>query len=1207
MMNHRKLFACCCCAAFLLNPARGAWENITRENLPQAAKVGKPDFQLAFAPDFVACDIPRRFMVELEFPQGFVPTQVTGDDAVRLVGTRDLEQKLNGKPARKLRRFYFESRRPADPARIEIQSANGKLVVPVVVWGYEELRQSRKINGMTFPRRYPLGETLPYVKTRQVFPPDPALRATDPIRFGGFVAKRIHFNEPVMARDYTMQEVWDFGPDTSFTVRKPFPGPADPRHGDRIYRASGDPFYPYKMIPPLPGKPGKYFLISPVDGKTVPDNDWGSNDFSGTTVDDGLNGAEFNNQRHYYVGVIAVMRGLLLYDLVAQTAALYAKTGDAHYADLALAGLCRIAVEHNMLATLAQNRRSHVCIDRNRKLVEAVPFEFLGNTGFFIDGIWTTAEVNRMALAYDQLFPAISDRAPVIDFLKKKNFPVRNATELKRFIEENVFLTYLQGQLDGICKSNYPQAPRAFGTIARVLDYPDTRFVDKLYRDGLGEKMFLGLFWRDAVKDESPGGYNGRGLSIFHELFSVADALVAAHPELYNRERYPNLTRNRRFLTGALAQIKHNTTPYTQIVIGDGPALNTFKSAKRYSRRYTGDETPEFFETVYRDFPTPELAWALLHTEGYRPRANPSRAELTAMAAKLPADWRARADVITGPGISLLRGGSGDAERTLYSHYGWFFHGHDSTMGLYLDALNSRLVTGWGYPAKLDAWYYNWMGNNTGRHFPAMKSQGTIPRRWSAAEGDLFGSNDYTVTAGSVQAMKNRGSFVATDLKAPLNSSVFTPSTEHGQNRLQLMVNVTPDKFYLADFYTMRGGREHWRSFGTLDGPVTVRNLPLQKQPAGTLAGPDVPYNDARWIKDNGGEGSVLGFTRIRNVERAPIRDNTPFEAVWQLNNSDNAYLRLLSLAPGDGEAALGDAADHHQIYPMVRRMLFWRHQPQPGRDSRVFNLIETGRGKMLIENAERLPLQGDSSSGAVAARIRLATGETDYLLLADRPGSYRVELPEGMLTLDGSAGVVRIRDGKTTLHLLHGTRLTYGEATLAQPAAAINGKITAVDHSDWSMDITPAVSDPSSLNGRFVNIDRHGVRFTLQILRAENRNGATRLFLDCPSLADHFTVTGHASGVLRVEAREKRGSITDMQYRLAGMELTGRSGRRYICDLRLPAGNALRLRSADAEALAPAVLQQEFPAGSKVDLYEYTPGMSVEIPLALTNEKGGR
>lgn len=1192
----KLLLAIVCLAALALH---ADWPVITKENAPKVQLSGQPGFSVAFAPDFTACDIPRRLMIELEFAKDFVQTEVKTPPQLRLLGSRDLTRALDKEPVRKRRRYYFETLAPADPATVEISSKGGKAAIPVVIFDYAGLRENRTVNGMAFPRRYPLGGSLPYVKTRQVHP-DPAPGSVkEPVILDGFIRKRIHYNDRFTLRDFTPEEIWRIGPDTAFTVRKPFPGPADPVHGDKIYQASGDPFYPYKMTPPLPGKPDVWKLASPVDGSLIPDNNWGNvNDLSGKVFDDGINGAEFDGQRHYYIGVMAVMRGLILYDLTCQAAALYAATKDVVYAELALAGFTRIGVEHNMLSSLPQYRRSHVNIEKNRKLIEAVPFDFLGNTGFFIDGIWTTADANRLALAYDRVFPAITADRKVFDLLNDKKLPVKTPDELKRFIEENVFLTYLQGQEDGICRSNYPQAPRTFAAIARVLDYPDTRFVDKLRSDGLGENMFLGLFWRDGIKTESPGGYNNQGLSIFYNFFRITEELTAAHPELFPPEKFPRFTANTRFQAGALSQIKHATTPYTQIVLGDGPALNTFQSAKRYSRRYTGDETPEFFEAVYRDFPRPEIAWALVNTEGYKPGPGLSRAELEKAAATLPADWRVRADDLSGPGINLLRGGVGDDSRTFYSHYGHVFHGHDSVMGIYLDALNSRLVTGWGYPAKLDPWYYNWMGNNTGRHFPAMQSSGTFPRRWRAAEGDLYGESELCVKSGNVQAARDRGVFVADKTTPPIpGESRFSKSNAAEQSRTRLMVNVSPKEFYAADFYWIRGGNEHVRSFGTLDGTVEVKNLELVKQPSGTLAGPAVPYNNADFVAKNGGEGSVLGFVRIRNVERAKTSD-APFEATWHINGSDGAFLRLVCLAPGDGEIALGDAKDHHNIYPMTRRMLFWRHTPTGGKPSRVLNLLETGRGTPLIESARRLDL--GSAGDAVAAEVKLKGGRIDYLVIADRPGHYRTKLEDGTeLVLDGRLGLAtRLPDGRSELHLLDGTRLALGKDAVTLPAASYSGVIAAVDPAASSIDVVPPFAEPANLAGRNLSIERNGPRFSLEVLRAENTGKATRLFVNCPPLADAFLVKGHGEGILKVNEAESRAWVSDLQYPRSGMVLSGVSGKRYILDLRMLKEREFRLLADDRNDLKREVLQKEFPLDSEVKVYEYAPGFKLNIPL---------
>ncbi len=58
--------------------------------------------------------------------------------------------------------------------------------------------------------------------------------------------------------------------------------------------------------------------------------------------------------------------------------------------------------------------------------------------------------------------------------------------------------------------------------------------------------------------------------------------------------------------------------------------------------------------------------------------------------------------------------------------------------------------------------------------------------------------------------------------------------------------------FYGVDFYRISGGTEHWSAFHCQEGDFTANGISLAKQEGGTLAGPDVPYGDAKWLKDNG-------------------------------------------------------------------------------------------------------------------------------------------------------------------------------------------------------------------------------------------------------------------------------------------------------------------------------------------------------------------
>src|SRR6266542_3434751 len=96
------------------------------------------------------------------------------------------------------------------------------------------------------------------------------------------------------------------------------------------------------------------------------------------------------------------------------------------------------------------------------------------------------------------------------------------------------------------------------------------------------------------------------------------------------------------------------------------------------------------------------------------------------------------------------------------------------------------------------------------------------------------------------------------------------------QRRLIALVDVGPHQFYAVDFYRIAGGTEHWWSFHAQEGDFATTGLSLTRQQGGTLAGPDVPYGDPKWLKENGctlssygWSGPMFGFAHLSNVERA--------------------------------------------------------------------------------------------------------------------------------------------------------------------------------------------------------------------------------------------------------------------------------------------------------------------------------------------------
>src|ERR1051326_6448424 len=92
-------------------------------------------------------------------------------------------------------------------------------------------------------------------------------------------------------------------------------------------------------------------------------------------------------------------------------------------------------------------------------------------------------------------------------------------------------------------------------------------------------------------------------------------------------------------------------------------------------------------------------------------------------------------------------------------------------------------------------------------------------------------------------------------------------------------------------------------------GDFTTRGLSLTRQDGGTLAGADVPYGDAEWLKAHGctlssygWAGPMFGFAHLYIVERA--RPEGVWSADWALKNAAVLHLRLTVVPTSVGSSA---------------------------------------------------------------------------------------------------------------------------------------------------------------------------------------------------------------------------------------------------------------------------------------------------------------
>lgn len=1236
-MNFTKPFLCLL-VLLLGNPLYAA-EVIDKGNVHKPYIKGKPAFKLVFAPDFVGCDVPRRFLVEIEFVRDFVKTKLEFEsEFVKLLGERDITSGVTETAAvlpvgqkRKLRRYYFQTVKRSKMTEVRLSDNTGTVVAPIVIWDYNDLRQFRTVSDTELPRRYPVGGSLPYVKPRQVLPKRPKGYKTEPVKMLRFVSGRAEFFDSFNMRDFTFEGFWCITPDCSLVMRKNT-GDIDPVHGDKVYEVAGDGFYPYKMTMAMPGEVNSYYLISPIDDRKIPDNDWAAGDYNGKYMDDGVNGIELEDgKQHYYISQYVVMRGLQAYDMVKQASELYESTGDKHYARLTLIGLCRIGLEHNYLSTLLNHRRTHINKYKDHTLVEvAAKPAMMGNCGFMFDGIWTTQSMKDVIQAYDKVFSGITYDKELFSFLQSKNLPIHNTDQLKRFIEENVFLTYIQTMLDGSQQYNFPGTQLTFLEMIQILDYPTDEFMDVVCEgdgnylvNGLITPLFTAGYYRDGIKAESLGGYNRGGISSLYSIYDSISTLLDNSTQEFPSDKYARPADNKKFLTALESQIQHATTPYTVISLGDGGHMvgyrryydNGIEKKESNSQNFFGDENADIFNEIYKKFPSPKLAWAMINSSNWKlPVKYPyTLDQIKAEAIKLPANWRQKATTLSGPGVSILRSGHGENERTVYTHYGHTYgHAQDGTMGLFIDAFKGRLVTNWGYPIGWDKWYCCWMPQNTGRHFPVSKAKDRYFIRTV-----LEGINELTIDSGNFHITDNRADLVydkglfAETLKLKTTDKRYEVLDDGWQRRINFLVDVSDDEFYVIDFYRMIGGKDHWRTFHTLDGNVETKGLTLKKQAKGTVAGENVAYNDLDWVNKHANQHdsysnlmSSLGFVRLTNVERAST-DNKPFEVTWNVAESNGLKLRLTSLNPGDVEIVLADAKEPSNANPMVRRMLLWHHNGDDGLQSQVLNIFEGYRKVPVVVSAKRLKVEGSDERdfAPIGLEVNLAN-RTDYIIISASKGNKQMKLPNGqMMKLDGRIGCVSLDKNGTTLsmNLISGENLYLDSQKLSMPKDCYEANIVSADYEDWSFTLSPSLNNPEQLVGKTLHVNRGGIKIPLEIRSAkENDRGQTCVTVNCDPLLYTFKCRKIEDGRLVYKDYKKwakwdygRDETQLSRYRYYhGTSLFSKSGKKYTLDT-LGKGQVKLMPSPEIDS---GSLKIEFKLGEMINVYDYAQGDKVEV-----------
>ncbi|MBI3946137.1 MAG: hypothetical protein HY321_09480 [Armatimonadetes bacterium] len=1116
-----------------------------------ASAVGAaPTGPVVYAPDVVGVD--RLFMVALKVAPDAPDVGVSVPESVVLLDRTRLPTQAD------VRRFYFRAVKPAKRAEIRFALPGGEVTVPVEIWSFEDLRRFRDLKGTPLPRRWPLGKPIPELKERQVFPTGAEAKAPTGEEKGGWL-------------DVPDDAIWEMQPDSAIPrwhwVNLQYGCPV---HGTEIYKHRA--YYPWGKDTALPYR---WKIRCPVGGEEYPGNDFAAGDFTnGAFPDDGIGGGYVRDGRHYgFIAELAQAYAHQMLRVPEECAARYVASGDARYVHKALVAFCRLAVEYAYLATMTQHRHRNGVSQVERfgqgRFDEGPILRGSGLTVYAIDQ--PTYQMD-LARAYDRIFPAIEKDAEIVPYLRKKGFDVKTHADVRRFIEENLMAVWVQAAMDGATFSNPPYPQLGLLKMAEVLNYAQgSDFMDWLY-DGAGNmRIFVpNTYFRDGAPYESTGGYNGAHVAYLAPIVDAIEHLRRMRPEVYPGSKYPPLGESRRY---------HNVFDFAMDTVtidrgfpnvGDTGTWPAYKKLPRITWQ-NGDAAA--FEHAYRLLRDPKFAWALAHAPGWKPSPDfPfTREEIEEKAKEWPDDWNDRSSLHDGYGIAILRSGAGDDKRALWMNYGHNRnHSQDDTLDIGLQAYQGVLLSHMGYPRNWGWWEKSWSSHYVARQFPYQTM---------VAQCQLFAD------AGPVQVAEARG----TSLDEP---------EQQWQRRLLALVDVGPDAFYCVDLHRVFGGDEQWWAFHGQEGDFTTHGIPLTSQKGGTLAGPDVPYGDEKWLEASGcthdgtygWQGVLFPFAHLYNVERA--RPDGPWWADWALKNGDGLHLRLTMPAAEGVEVNLCDGTSPAGGHPYEMKWILLHNKGQAPAKTQVVSLLEPYMNTPLIREARALRLSGDDEGFApVGCEVHL-DGRTDTILASADPGAHRTA--EGGLEFAGRFVFHSEKEGvPVAMSLVGGTLLRKGEHGVRLESPEYRAKITRIDRATETLTVSPAPPVPAALVGAYAYITSPGRRVGRKVLGVEPVPGGARLRLDLDSRIG----TGRVTGVDNFAVKTDTPFILQgYRYYLGARLVNADRTAEYRITEAATQKAALIDQEAHPEATA-ARLAKEFPGDTWFEVYDYGVGDEVVYP----------
>ncbi len=697
-------------------------------------------------------------------------------------------------------------------------------------------------------------------------------------------------------------------------------------------------------------------------------------------------------------------------------------------------GIRTLAAAHLMTGDPACARKAAILMDRVADLYP--PFDF-GEQGFVYErkadrgyvSTWHDAceETREIVMAYDMIFEAIQDDPELVAFLSKKaeQYALENPKASFADIQRNIETRILRDAIASRSKitTNYPRTEIALAIIHAVLGMPEHEqafweIVDPMLQqatavDGVtGEKGLAGY-----------SCFTISALGCFIGEFSKSDPAFL-HTLL---ERHPNLRKTFRFFadtlclglyypqsgdTGAYCHAvdRYVGLNFTRYANGSGNSGWTLIPPSMFTlcwqyHKETGD--PVYAQIAFRENSN-DLA--NLPFDFYIDDPSPVVNDIEAVIREHGPDLVLGSVNLEQWRLALMRSGEGEHRRVLWLDYdSGGGHGHTDGMNLGLFAKGLDLLPELGYP-------------------PVQFGGWESPRaRWytmSAAHNTVVvdGANSVFGQAGETTLWAEGAAFHAMRMSAPgmIGGERF--------ERTAILVDVSPEDFYVLDVFHVKGGHDHTMFLHSHFGGVDLSGLTL------------------RPAEDYGHGAQMRNFQMDPAAPSGWSADWTTEDRLKLLEGEHDIHLRYTGFtreasagfAEGWAVASLYNSTEEIWIpRVLVRRQ---NAQDAPPLESTFVGVLEPYEGNRFITAIRRHPMQtpeglalGDTHA---AIEIELADGRRDILMVRDRhdTSATRVAAKANPETrTDGEIALVRLNPGGQVVYtaLCGGSSLESGDHLL--------------------------------------------------------------------------------------------------------------------------------------------------------------------------------